>query len=188
MTDQTPPTDRPLTTGDYCTVPKEPTEEMLNEAQEEFPRSARYAFGKIWSAMLRARPPFADYDYGSFEPGADAPKSRPATSEASEVEGVDRVMAVLNHWFDGRMRVDRNSEMVAQLAALASPPVSERERELEGALAPFAEIGQWFFARDLPDETPVVEITGLSGRTFLTRGMFKSAHSALTVQPAGEGK
>ena len=63
----------------------------------------------------------------------DASLARPATSAASE-GAVDRVMAVLNHWFDGRARIDRNSDMVAQLAALASPPVSERERELEGAL------------------------------------------------------
>jgi hypothetical protein len=31
---------------------------------------------------------------------------------------VDSVMAVLNYWFDGRARIDRNSEMVKQLAAL----------------------------------------------------------------------
>jgi hypothetical protein len=45
-------------------------------------------------------------------------------------------MAVLNYWFDGSRRIDRNSEMVAQLAALASPVVpvgsGEVERKLVG--------------------------------------------------------
>jgi hypothetical protein len=49
---------------------------------------------------------------------------------APEGEVVDRVMAVLNYWFDGLGRVDRNSEMVAQLAALASPVVPAPEGEV----------------------------------------------------------
>lgn len=48
------------------------------------------------------------------------------------------------------------------------------------ALKPFAEIGAWLFARDLPDDTPVVEIKGLNGAAgCLTRGDFKAAHNAL---------
>lgn len=70
--------------------------------------------------------------------------------------------------------------------------VSERERKphvtipraqyeaLMGAVEPFAWIGQWMFARDLPDDTPVVTIHHLNGRTTsLTRGQFKAAHAAL---------
>jgi hypothetical protein len=45
-------------------------------------------------------------------------------SEIETAEATDRVMAVLNYWFDGCARIDRNSEMVAQLAALAARPVS----------------------------------------------------------------
>lgn len=33
--------------------------------------------------------------------------------------------------------------------------------QIIAALQPFAQIGAWLFARDLPDETPVVEISGL---------------------------
>lgn len=48
------------------------------------------------------------------------------------------------------------------------------------ALRPFAEIGQWLFARDLPDDTPLVEAGGINGFTVtLTRGHFKAAHRAL---------
>ena len=48
------------------------------------------------------------------------------------------------------------------------------------ALRPFAEIGQWLFARDLPDDTPLVEAGGINGYAVkLTRGHFKAAHRAL---------
>lgn len=48
------------------------------------------------------------------------------------------------------------------------------------ALRPFAEIGQWLFARDLPDDTPLVEAGGINGyAVMLTRGHFKAAHRAL---------
>jgi hypothetical protein len=55
---------------------------------------------------------------------------------APEGEAVDRVMAVLNCWFDGIGRIDRNSEMVAQLAALASPvvPVEVSREEIARAV------------------------------------------------------
>lgn len=38
------------------TVPVEPTREMIEAAQEAFPRSAPFVFPKIWSAMLSAAP------------------------------------------------------------------------------------------------------------------------------------
>lgn len=47
------------------------------------------------------------------------------------------------------------------------------------ALKPFADLGAWLFARNLPDETPVVTIGGLNGSAgALTRGHFKAAHQA----------
>ncbi|MGN6539160.1 MAG: hypothetical protein ACTHKQ_25965 [Mesorhizobium sp.] len=57
--------------------------------------------------------------------------------------------------------------------------------KLEAALEPFAWIGQWLFARDLPDDTPMVTIEG-AGKPFnLTRGMFKAAHTALSQKETG---
>jgi hypothetical protein len=47
------------------------------------------------------------------------------------------------------------------------------------ALKPFAWIGQWMFARDLPDDTLVVEVRTLGEPVRLTRGMFKAAHTVL---------
>lgn len=48
------------------------------------------------------------------------------------------------------------------------------------ALEPFAEIGQWLFARDLPDDTPMVEFSDFNGyKPVLTRGHFKAAALAL---------
>jgi hypothetical protein len=71
---------------------------------------------------------------------------------------------------------------------------TERDRlraekaELVAALQPFASIGQWLFARVLPDETPVVKISGINGsKSALTRGQFKAAHSALAKATATEG-
>jgi hypothetical protein len=48
------------------------------------------------------------------------------------------------------------------------------------ALEPFADIGQWLFARDLPDGTAIVEVRGINEFNWaLTRGEFKAAHTAL---------
>jgi len=57
-----------------------------------------------------------------------------STQGESRQEGaaVDRVMAVLNYWFDGVRRIDRNSEMVAQLAALVAPIPADNSDEGEG--------------------------------------------------------
>lgn len=52
--------------------------------------------------------------------------------------------------------------------------------QLIAALQPFAQIGAWLFARNLPDETPVVEINGLHGAAgCLTRGDFKAAFTVM---------
>lgn len=64
---------------------------------------------------------------------------------------------------------------------------TSRVKEFELALKPFAEIGGVMFARNLPDETPVVEIKGLNGALgCFTRGDFKKAHRAVypTAHPS----
>lgn len=142
MTPQTPPTDRPLTAGDVRYVEGHLDMTHAPSLGAFIGKSlASHVSGNRMPAMSgdnRERIPAHirerfDRDCESTAQYILDHLSRPATSAASE-GAVDRVMAVLNHWFDGRARIDRNSDMVAQLAALASPPVSERERELEGAL------------------------------------------------------
>jgi hypothetical protein len=55
-----------------------------------------------------------------------------------------------------------------------------RIKELEKSLEPFAELGQWLFARDAPDDTPMIEVHGINGyKIILTRGQFKAAHQIL---------
>lgn len=56
---------------------------------------------------------------------------------------------------------------------------TSKEQIIE-ALRPFAEIGAWLFARNLPDETPVIEVHHINNiRSALTRGQFKAASLAL---------
>jgi len=64
--------------------------------------------------------------------------------------------------------------------AEAYPPLPDDA--MLAALGPFASIGEWLFARDLPDDTVMVEVTGLHKPLYLTRGMFKAAH--LSSNPA----
>lgn len=75
-------------------------------------------------------------------------------------------------------RIEEVAEAIRNLpppAAFAAP-----ESDALEALRPFAEIGQWLFARDLPDDTPLVEAGGINGyAVMLTRGHFKAAHRAL---------
>jgi len=68
-------------------------------------------------------------------------------------------------------------------AAVAAPPAIQAVKALE----PLAWIGQWLFARDLPDDTPMVSIEG-GGKPFtLTRGMFKAAHTAFAALSQAPG-
>lgn len=73
--------------------------------------------------------------------------------------------------------VDANEARIDAEAQLA---------EARKALEPFAWIGQWFFARDLPDETPVVVVEGAGKPFSLTRGMFKAAHTARRTLTGGQ--
>lgn len=45
------------TPSPVVSVPREPTEAMINAAQEAFPRSAAFVFPRLWAAMLAAVPP-----------------------------------------------------------------------------------------------------------------------------------
>lgn len=67
--------------------------------------------------------------------------------------------------------IGEQADEIARLRALA-----EQARE---ALEPFADIGVWLFARNLPDDTLLVDVRGFNGvATPLTRGHFKAAHAA----------
>lgn len=81
----------------------------------------------------------------------------------------------------GHVTVTTCAEYFHRAAALrASPPAPCGELDrIRAALEPFAWIGQWLFARDLPDDTSMVTVKGVHKDLELTRGMFKAAHIAL---------
>lgn len=152
----------------------------------------------------------------SDERGSDAYKSAAIAAwnrrtPAPEGEAVDRVMAVLNYWFDGSRRIDRNSEKVAQLAALASPvvPAPEGEAwtarhivfdgppdhngprfiEVETPEGKSVNAGEW---RQRPDNlwelviaSPVVPV-GVS-REEIARALFERHWSAVSASPKWPG-
>lgn len=68
--------------------------------------------------------------------------------------------------------------------AQAQQPVSGADELLalaRAALEPFADLGAWLFARNLPDDTPMVDVVHINNvKTTLTRGHFKAAYSAAT--------
>lgn len=81
-------------------------------------------------------------------------------------------------WLDDES-AERLANKVLDLERALSA-AEERGKEMRKALKPFAEIGAWLFARNLPDDTPVVDIKGLNGAaTAFTRGDFKRAYTAL---------
>lgn len=80
--------------------------------------------------------------------------------------------------------IGNNAALFSAQAAIGSLPTpaafAAPEPSVAEALRPFAEIGQWLFARDLPNDTPLVEAGGINGYGMtLTRGHFKAAHRAL---------
>ncbi|MCA1831245.1 MAG: hypothetical protein LC750_00595 [Actinobacteria bacterium] len=86
----------------------------------------------------------------------------------------------------------RNAEHEERYSALEA---REEYRKLENerlrtALKPFAEVGQWLFARpEIPDSNPVVGLPGINGyEVTLTRGHFKAAHSALGPEQSPRSK
>lgn len=67
----------------------------------------------------------------------------------------------------------------ANLEAVPYASLRALNEELAEALEPFADIGVWLFALDIPDDTPLVTVSLLNGaECHLTRGMFKAAHLA----------
>jgi hypothetical protein len=91
---------------------------------------------------------------------------------------------------DAAAQDDRGHDpMQAADAAGQSAAPAPAGDEVRAALEPFAWVGQWLFARDLPDETPMVTIQGIGRDIALTRGMFKKAHTvlaALSRPPTGK--
>jgi len=72
----------------------------------------------------------------------------------------------------------RQSQRITALEA-ENAALKAKMAEADRALAPFAGIGAWLFARDLPDAMPLVDILGINGASgVLTRGDFKAAHTA----------
>jgi hypothetical protein len=177
MTPQTPPTDRPLTAGD---VP------LLREGDVLDVRS--YGNEMKRAVLIRAS---AGDCLRVHEEGQAGPNvwgihrfsfvSRPATSAASEGEGVNALVKELRLAACGlfELKNDRGDygyfdTIADRLAALASPPVSERERELEGLVREFLRMSVGIYGH------PKDEDYGL--------GLIHARARALTAQPAGEGK
>jgi class 3 adenylate cyclase len=120
-----------------------------------------------------------------------------------EAETTDRRLAVVcnggwTEWTDRRFYGESVLQCLARAitertaiehSSLAAPATLEADaimahhpdvEKLREALEPFAEIGGLLFARDLPDDTPMVALHGLNGTVgALTRGHFKGAHKAI---------
>ena len=200
MTPQTPPTDRPLTAGDaplteQCRV----VVHFANGIASVFSDYAKLAATGVHSTLYPiwlARSAdlietlgniLNDMDAVTDEDDWTAPivrasaqyQSRPATSAASEGLGVlERAkLASIVHMLSGMEPSNTvqiyGREAAIILAALASPPVSERERELEGALRNL--LGAF--------DTPIARRR--LPPTDFSRAAIDQAR-ALTAQPAGE--
>lgn len=122
--------------------------------------------------------------------------SRPAASD----EGVEPVAyrwmwPGTNQWHYADYNLHPDAETVQPLyAALASPPVSERERELEGAVARFLAVNDEFDRRAslgmagyIPALAGVKEKSAADLRTEGQQAV-SDMRRLLTAQPAGEGK
>ena len=181
-TPQTPPTDRPLTAGDA---------RMMEQIAHNLCSLHDFDVALVAGLERFAKAVITEYE-----------RARPATSAASEGEGEpmrlvsDRVLADALYWMArGYERVHSmprvsDTELANKIegakaalgrardaAALSSPPVSERERELEGALRgalPYLEV--------LHSTSNGKEARGIVWRVI------QRAADALTAQPAGEGK
>lgn len=237
-TPQTPPTDRPLTAGDvryaegHLDMTHAPSlgafigkslashvsgnrmPAMSGDNRERIPAHIRERFDRDCESTAKY---ILDHLF------------RPATSAASEVEGVAKIVsdeevarvhgnanfgatsprevvnegvrktAVGYHCGSTMLSILREHGLItkprpgtsdcdltkkgksygrALWPALASPPVSERERELASALEPFANLGVTSGPEDEPCSIPY----------RITRGSILRARKALTAQPAGEGK
>lgn len=179
MTPQTPPTDRPLTAGDVRYVEGHLDMTHAPSLSAFIGKSlASHVSGNRMPAMSgddRERIPAHirerfDRDCESTAKYILDHLSSPATSAASEGEDEfgPTETAIAQAAVDG-FRSD--------LAALASPPVSERERELEGALR-----------RQADNMAFVVNHASLYAWHDKFVAELEEDRALLTAQPTGEGK
>lgn len=154
-------------------------EEGLKSIVETWDTRAHTAPGVVLSATDRAC-----YEYPDAH---DGPLRSAYVAGAEAYSAAQQMDSGLETWLNARDLMPRGPwdwpSIIAMLdhheAALASPPVSERERELEGALRVIANASrrsETMFGGKMSDVTRVfVNIT-------------RVAESAITAQPAGEGK
>lgn len=179
----TPPTDRPLTAGDLALSALRLHDEYLSIPQDRGgPNGTK---GRAHQAWLDAK--------------ASALTARPATSAASEGEGADDSISLFEtvceyllgegplrgqqfgdepptmksgrlarYWWRHDLREARDQI----IAALASPPVSERERELEGLVVELLKHSVSLYGNPNDDDHGI--------------GLIHARARALTAQPAGE--
>lgn len=98
--------------------------------------------------------------------------------------GGDLTIAYLYGFANGKKDAALTASTAHPSPAQAQQPVSGADELLalaRAALEPFADLGAWLFARNLPDDTPMVDVVHINNvKTTLTRGHFKAAHSAAT--------
>lgn len=174
-----PPTDRPLTAGDVLPMMALAMDKLMQAFPDDCIPSASVcvevanAVNAAKEVLERPATPAASEGEGEY--------TSPCGYEAKLINGQWRVGMAgnLDCVHDAEITVHKHvsDEWSAALAkriaaALASPPVSERERELEGAL------------RRLVDNhgAYIEALPGASGVSDL-----ELARSLLTAQPAGEG-
>ena len=202
MTAQTPPTDRPLTAGDWIEWHggENPVPGTWAEVRH---RGHIMGFKEGWGTADNMR-----WSHnGSNEDIIAYRLSRPATSAASEGEGQE-LLVQLDDYFDRYIGATRGEDMSLEemlisksrtlLAALASPPVSERERELEGLFAALRENSWDLRCISLPtggDDCDIGwRVVGHWQAEPRERAIAEVFHddpaaavrAALTAQPAGE--
>lgn len=178
-----PPTDRPLTAGDW-----------IEWHGGENPVPGQRVDVRFRDGSVDCGDPSDDWDWpwGVSIPDHDVIAyriARPATSAASEGEGKPEAIAEIIRQWAPETPSSRHLCAEAILAALASPPVSERERELEGAADDLVGVveriegavrhGTW---RNESGER--LKDTPEWARFYLAVNRARR----LTAQPAGEGK
>ena len=184
MTPQTPPTDRPLTASDWIEwhggenpVPGQMVDVELRDGSDaDYMNSDDLRWDHPCDdddiIAYRLSRPAASEGVGELK--ADFTRSHPSGMDDSTYEQIEDALDRADAPIIGE--AGRFLTLAQRVAALASPPVSERERELEGALR---------------GAVPYLEAlhstcNGKEARGFVW-GVIQKAR-ALTAQPAGEGK
>lgn len=197
-----PPTDRPLTAGDVhllregdVLIAGHTNFHTIGELVRYAGLSMRTKY--VCFIKIEGKPGHYAPDTFTFiaRPTFDAvPAARPATSAASEGEGAEELRDSVA-WLEKAFRKTAvgfstsyrptMNAVHTVLAALASPPISERERELEGALRE---------ARDAVDFFDRVKAATQDEQIAVGRDHWNRMEAALrtvaalTAQPAEEGK